>query len=155
MSHSPSPKALIKQLDAVLCRDRFPLYRQLRELDRQPNAQKLEKILERYTQSALQVSQRLASIPPLHYDTQLPIADKKEQIKAAIAQHQVVIIAGETGSGKTTQLPKICLELGLGARNLINWSYSASTFSSAQRSHTDCRRITYPTGRVSGLSSTF
>lgn len=119
MSHSPSPKALIKQLDAVLCRDRFPLYRQLRELDRQPNAQKLEKTLERYTQSALQVSQRLASIPPLHYDTQLPIADKKEQIKAAIAQHQVVIIAGETGSGKTTQLPKICLELGLGARGLI------------------------------------
>ena len=119
MSQRPSPQALLKQLDAVMCRDRYPLLRQLREQLKQPHENKLDALFERYSQSVQQVSQRLASIPPLNYDTQLPIADKKDAIKQAIKQHQVVIIAGETGSGKTTQLPKICLELGLGSRGLI------------------------------------
>lgn len=49
----------------------------------------------------------------------LPVTQQREEILAAIAKHQVVVIAGETGSGKTTQLPKICLELGLGQEGLI------------------------------------
>ena len=49
----------------------------------------------------------------------LPVADKKEDIKALIDKHQVVIVAGETGSGKTTQLPKMCLELGRGRKGII------------------------------------
>ena len=50
---------------------------------------------------------------------ELPVSGKKEQIAAAIRQHQVVIVCGETGSGKTTQLPKICLELGRGVAGMI------------------------------------
>jgi len=55
----------------------------------------------------------------IDYPEILPVSQKKEDISEAIANHQVVIIAGETGSGKTTQLPKICLELGLGKYGLI------------------------------------
>lgn len=50
----------------------------------------------------------------IHYPEQLPVAERREDIKRAIEAHQVVVIAGETGSGKTTQLPKLCLELGRG-----------------------------------------
>lgn len=63
--------------------------------------------------------QRLATLPFIDYSMDLPISHKKEQIKKAIKDHQVVIIAGETGSGKTTQIPKICLELGLGRKGMI------------------------------------
>ena len=52
--------------------------------------------------------------PPAGYPEHLPVVDRRDDIAAAIRDHQVVVIAGETGSGKTTQLPKICLELGRG-----------------------------------------
>src|SRR5689334_24753240 len=57
---------------------------------------------------------RLASVPPITYPEHLPVVDRRDDIAAAIRDHQVVVIAGETGSGKTTQIPKICLELGRG-----------------------------------------
>ena len=53
------------------------------------------------------------------YPAALPVSGRRDEIMAAIAAHQVVVIAGETGSGKTTQIPKMCLELGLGDRGLI------------------------------------
>jgi ATP-dependent helicase HrpA len=55
----------------------------------------------------------------MRYDDSLPIAAKRDEIKAALEKHQVLVIAGETGSGKTTQLPKICLEIGRGVHGLI------------------------------------
>lgn len=65
------------------------------------------------------VERRRAAIPRITYPEQLPVSQKKDDILAAIRDHQVVIVAGETGSGKTTQIPKICLELGRGVRGLI------------------------------------
>ena len=53
------------------------------------------------------------------YPPELPVSERRDDIAAAIRDHQVVIVAGETGSGKTTQLPKICLELGRGQKGLI------------------------------------
>ncbi|MEV3853014.1 ATP-dependent RNA helicase HrpA [Streptomyces sp. NPDC050095] len=53
------------------------------------------------------------------YPEQLPVSQKKDEIADAIRDHQVVIVAGETGSGKTTQIPKICLDLGRGVRGMI------------------------------------
>ena len=53
-------------------------------------------------------------IPPIHYPEALPVSERRDEISRAIAQHAVVIVCGETGSGKTTQLPKILLELGRG-----------------------------------------
>lgn len=58
-------------------------------------------------------------VPEIIYPEELPIAERREEIARAIRENQVVIIAGETGSGKTTQLPKICLDLGRGRRQLI------------------------------------
>ena len=64
-------------------------------------------------------ARRRASVPPIAYPPALPVSQARAQILAAIRDHQVVIVAGETGSGKTTQLPKICLELGRGIRGQI------------------------------------
>ncbi|TAJ19088.1 MAG: ATP-dependent RNA helicase HrpA [Rugosibacter sp.] len=62
---------------------------------------------------------RRAARPTIVYDEALPVTLRREEIAAAILQHQVVIVCGETGSGKTTQLPKICLEIGRGLNGLI------------------------------------
>ncbi|MCB2070549.1 MAG: DEAD/DEAH box helicase, partial [Ottowia sp.] len=61
----------------------------------------------------------LRTIPAMRFPAELPVVEHREDIARAIAGHQVVIVAGETGSGKTTQLPKICLQLGRGAQRLI------------------------------------
>jgi ATP-dependent helicase HrpA len=65
------------------------------------------------------IAARRAHVPEVTYPANLPVSQKKDEILAAIRDHQVVIVAGETGSGKTTQIPKICLELGRGVRGLI------------------------------------
>ena len=59
------------------------------------------------------------AIPPISFPEELPVSSRRDEIARAIAEHQVVIVCGETGSGKTTQLPKICLELGRGVQGLI------------------------------------
>ena len=66
-----------------------------------------------------QLSQRAASLPSITYPAQLPVSARQEEIAAAILANQVVIVAGETGSGKTTQIPKICLDLGRGVNAMI------------------------------------
>ena len=58
-------------------------------------------------------------MPAISYPPQLPVSERKDDLLAAIRDHQVVVVAGETGSGKTTQLPKICLELGRGVEGAI------------------------------------
>lgn len=66
-----------------------------------------------------QLSQRATSVPTITYPAQLPVSARQEEIAAAILANQVVIVAGETGSGKTTQIPKICLDLGRGINAMI------------------------------------
>jgi len=116
---TPSLDTLLRNLDLAQTADRHRLRRQLHELRKAPDEAKLARWLERYEASCAVVAARRASVPTIRYDDQLPIAAKRDEIKALIAKHQVVIIAGETGSGKTTQLPKICLELGRGQAGLI------------------------------------
>jgi ATP-dependent helicase HrpA len=74
-------------------------------LSREPDPARLER--------------RRASVPAITYPSALPITDRREDLLGAIRDHQVVIVAGETGSGKSTQLPKFCLELGRGVNGLI------------------------------------
>ena len=62
---------------------------------------------------------RAAAMPRPTFPAELPVSERRGDIAAAIRSHPVVVVRGETGSGKTTQLPKICLELGRGARGLI------------------------------------
>ena len=79
----------------------------------------LAKVEEKYRKSYEIFLKRLAALPKPEFDNTLPVHEKLDEIKKAIAENQVTIICGETGSGKTTQLPKICLELGRGAAGLI------------------------------------
>ena len=106
----------------MLYKDQFRLKRRIDDLSRVNNPEKVEASLTKIAID-IQVSmdkrkQRLDNLPEVTYPN-LPVSDKKDEIAKAIAESQVVIIAGETGSGKTTQIPKICLELGRGVSGLI------------------------------------
>src|SRR6195952_2273201 len=105
---------LLNTLDHAMIGDRHRLRRQLLELRKKPDEAKLAQWVEKLQASCARVTARRDSVPTIRYDDNLPIAAKREEIKKLLAAHQVLIIAGETGSGKTTQLPKICLELGRG-----------------------------------------
>ena len=110
---------LLKNLDQAMISDRHRLRRQLHELRKRPDEAKLGQWVEKVQASFARVNARRMSVPTVRYDDSLPIAAKRDEIKKVLAEHQVLIIAGETGSGKTTQLPKICLELGRGQHGLI------------------------------------
>ncbi|MHB0764923.1 ATP-dependent RNA helicase HrpA [Stutzerimonas sp. NM35] len=116
---TPAFDTLFKNLDQAFNADRHRLRRQLHELRKKPDEGKLAQWLERFQTSAAKVEARRQSVPAIRYDDALPIAAKRDEIKAALEKHQVLVIAGETGSGKTTQLPKICLEIGRGVHGLI------------------------------------
>jgi ATP-dependent helicase HrpA len=99
--------------------DRFRLGQRLRFLGRKFSAADLER-LEGSIERSIQVrKQRLANLPQPEYPAELPVSGKREEILKSIRDNQVVILCGETGSGKTTQLPKICLELGRGVDGFI------------------------------------
>ncbi|RRV19713.1 ATP-dependent RNA helicase HrpA [Stutzerimonas nitrititolerans] len=116
---TPAFDTLHKNLDQAFSADRHRLRRQLHELRKKPDESKLAQWLERFQASVAKVETRRQSVPTIRYDDALPIAAKRDEIKAALEKHQVLVIAGETGSGKTTQLPKICLEIGRGVHGLI------------------------------------
>ncbi|CAI2428434.1 ATP-dependent RNA helicase HrpA [Serratia liquefaciens] len=115
--------ALSAQLGELMLRDQQRLQRRLQGARKikNPDAQlAVVAELESDITAALQkVQSRAASCPKVTYPENLPVSQKKQDILQAIRDHQVVIVAGETGSGKTTQLPKICLELGRGVKGLI------------------------------------
>ncbi|RIQ11590.1 ATP-dependent RNA helicase HrpA [Jiangella rhizosphaerae] len=79
----------------------------------------LTEIAQEVAAAERRVQRRKAAVPAVRYPQELPVSQRRDEIAAAIRDHQVVIVAGETGSGKTTQLPKICLELGRGVRGTI------------------------------------
>ena len=74
----------------------------------------LQRLLDQARASVLLRQSRLERLPQISYPGELPITSRKDDIVQAIRQNQVVVLAGETGSGKTTQIPKMCLEAGLG-----------------------------------------
>lgn len=116
-------------LQACMLADRFPLRRKMQEIKTlqkagdeksQAKAQRLiNEVAQKLHTSQQKYQQRLSALPKPEYPLELPVSGKKEEISAAIIKNQVVIVCGETGSGKTTQLPKICLELGRGVSGLI------------------------------------
>ena len=76
--------------------------------------------IEKDIQSSIALREKKrTNLPRIHYPEQLPVSQKQAEIKRAIAENQVVIIAGETGSGKTTQIPKMCLDIGRGIEGKI------------------------------------
>ncbi|HEY0842029.1 MAG TPA: ATP-dependent RNA helicase HrpA [Methylotenera sp.] len=79
----------------------------------------VNEVVQKMHASQQKYQLRLAQLPKPEYPLELPVSGKRDEIATAITKHQVVIVCGETGSGKTTQLPKICLELGRGVSGFI------------------------------------
>jgi ATP-dependent helicase HrpA len=121
---APSPLTdLQARLPGLMLRDQGRLRRRLdgaRKI-RKPEAQQavIEELTAEFGKAEQRLAQRRAGVPAITYPEALPVSQKKDEILAAIRDNQMVIVAGETGSGKTTQLPKICLELGRGVTGLI------------------------------------
>jgi ATP-dependent helicase HrpA len=119
----PSPDPRLRELrDAlgqVTSRDYGRLSGRWRALSRKPDAAKIEALASDIATSMARRAARAASKPPITVDASLPIAARAEDIIKLIRENQVVVLAGETGSGKTTQLPKLCLAAGRGEAGLI------------------------------------
>lgn len=130
MSTLPSTE-LRSRISQLLPRDEHRLGRRLegtrRIRDDHAKTAALAEITAEVEAAEQRRESRAAAVPPIAYPPALPVSARKDDIAAAIRDHQVVVVAGETGSGKTTQIPKICLELGRGVR--------------AQIGHTQPRRI--------------
>ena len=102
--------------------DRFQIRNQWQKLEKQNNTsgEEFDKLIKaKLNPSVLNAKQRAAKLPAPVFDDKLPVSAQRKEIADAISQNQVFIIAGETGSGKTTQLPKICLELKRGVYGQI------------------------------------
>jgi ATP-dependent helicase HrpA len=120
----PDLRSLQGRLAECMVRDRHRLRTALaRAIEEQKQgrletdaAQALAAAVER---SAARAGERRTRLPQIRYPAELPVSERRDDIAAAIASHPVVIVSGETGSGKTTQLPKICMELGRGAAGMI------------------------------------
>jgi ATP-dependent helicase HrpA len=119
---APTLTELRARLPELMTRDAHRLGRRLdgaRRLRGPAALAELQRIAPEIEAAAERTARRQAAVPAVNYPAELPIAQRRDEIAAAIRDHQVVIVAGETGSGKTTQLPKICLELGRGVRGMI------------------------------------
>ncbi len=117
-------QSLNNRLKLCMVSDVFRFRRRLHKIKRDKlTAKQQEKAVALLTkdieQSVATAQSRKENLPAISYPEELPIAQKKDLIKETILNNQVTILCGETGSGKTTQLPKICLHAGLGVRGKI------------------------------------
>jgi ATP-dependent helicase HrpA len=111
----PVDEAALRELTL---RDEQRLRRQAHRL-RRGNDEGRARFERQLAEAQARVQRRRAAVPTISYPPQLPVSARRDDLLAAIRDHQVVVVAGETGSGKTTQLPKLCLELGRGVRGAI------------------------------------
>ena len=129
MTTSLNLNALHQQLQTCMLADRHTLSRKMREIS-DLSKSKDEKTVSKIQRMQVEIAQKLHSsqtryatrlnkLPKPEYPLDLPVSSRRDEIAEAIKNNQVVIVCGETGSGKTTQLPKICLELGRGVSGLI------------------------------------
>ena len=116
---------VIERLNAgVMAADRFALEQGLKTVlrlsgDGKPVGKSLDRLERTATASGERFDQRKASVPKVRYPGDLPVTARRDELAEAIRDHPVVVVCGETGSGKSTQLPKICLDLGRGVAGMI------------------------------------
>ncbi|HET7611570.1 MAG TPA: ATP-dependent RNA helicase HrpA, partial [Rhodanobacteraceae bacterium] len=117
----PPLRDLERALRSVLSRDAGKLRARLRRLERArpPSPGTVRALAGEIAASAARRETRAALVPPIALDASLPIAQRADEITRLIREHPVLVIAGETGSGKTTQLPKLCLAAGRGVAGMI------------------------------------
>ena len=113
-----------KQIEKAMLADRYRLTQQFRAIKQdhdsgKPVDRKLDRLIDSVNRSIALCETRQARAPRPSFDGSLPIHAKREEIAEAIREHQTVVVSGETGSGKSTQLPKICLDIGRGVEGMI------------------------------------
>jgi len=143
----------IMQSDAAWCRQQIRSARGRLRANKPVDAI-LQTLIDRCTSSAQTCQRRSQNVPEPSYDTALPIVDRREEIIAAIKKHQVLVIAGETGSGKTTQLPKMCLQAGRGIRGLIGCTQPRRIAAQAMADRV-AEELESPLGEVVGYQVRF
>nr|WP_243708501.1 ATP-dependent RNA helicase HrpA [Actinomadura sp. GC306] len=120
---TPPLADLRARLPELMLRDQHRLRRRVEGVRKMRDAGRRARVAAEITADVeaaeRRVERRRLAVPAITYPEQLPVSRKKDDILAAVRDHQVVIVAGETGSGKTTQIPKICLELGRGVLGSI------------------------------------
>lgn len=112
---------LEKLVKNAMLADQFPLRRRLQNLgkNKELKPEQLSALEKQISKSVELRILRQNQLPKPTFENDLPVIDRRQEIAKAISENQVIILSGETGSGKTTQLPKICLELGRGVTGLI------------------------------------
>ncbi len=111
-------RAVRARLDGLTIADAARLGRRLKSLRSPVSAEQLSRLAGQIDAAAAVLAARAAAVPAISYPD-LPVSAHRDELAATIAANQVVVVAGETGSGKTTQLPKICLDMGRGVRGMI------------------------------------
>lgn len=124
LSNNPRLSQIEKLIPKCMLKDRHIALRKLQTIksrlkNKQPVDQILDNLEKQVNDSSRQLQLRFDNKPALNYPEELPVSQKREDIVQAIKDNQVVVICGETGSGKTTQLPKMCIEAGLGIAGMI------------------------------------
>ncbi len=123
MSSPPAYADLQRRIPLVMLREQQSLRRRLdsarRTSDQGRRDRALAATVRALDAAEARLERRRAAVPEISYPAQLPVSQRADDLRTAIREHQVVVVAGETGSGKTTQLPKICLELGRGVQGTI------------------------------------
>ena len=125
--HDPSAAQtdqLAAQVGRCMLIDRHRLRSGLRKIEHamragEPVSRRIERIAADIERSQARLQRRLEHLPRPTFPDELPVVERRHEIARAIAENQVIVLSGETGSGKTTQLPKICLELGRGVAGMI------------------------------------
>jgi ATP-dependent helicase HrpA len=115
---------LERSIERTMIAERFRLRRLVKsiraaKLNNRPFDQNLAKLTAQINKSVTTFERRLENVPRVVFDQDLPILERRDEIAAAIQENQVIVVCGETGSGKSTQLPKIALSLGRGVGGLI------------------------------------
>ena len=109
----------------VMAKDSYYLSRlakqlkQIKDKESEDYTSRFDRYQKQLKQSQERVQSRIASLPTIHLNEDLPVSQQADRLIKAIQDHQVIIVAGETGSGKTTQLPKIAMLAGRGVTGQI------------------------------------
>ncbi|MFO0857945.1 MAG: ATP-dependent RNA helicase HrpA [Phycisphaerales bacterium] len=156
MSVGEALRQLEASLDGLLIADRVRLSRRMQSLRARGHVDEsaLAEVEKAIKAGQERVARRAASVPAITYPADLPVSQRKDEILRAIQENQVIVLCGETGSGKTTQLPKICLEAGRGVFGVIGHTQPRRIAARSVAARI-CEELQTPVGDLVGFKVRF
>ena len=124
MAQNQQITEIAHKIETALLKDRYRLRRQWKSIqqkrsDAKPFEREFSRFQKLLAESLAIVEKRKRNLPKVDFDQDLPISEHRDEIITALDEHQVIVVCGETGSGKSTQLPKTCLAAGYGVTGMI------------------------------------